>query len=294
MYEQVMKPKENKSPEVVNSITQKKSNEKASFEFVDNRQESIQMRKAQDTIDPVVNTEKVTQLNRDKGGRRGKKNRRKKEHDLKKQKGSTDVYEERLEAKLKAQRKKGYHERSTRKQAGKSAGPIDVLGESVTTNPFSSREIEKFPMKGEINPSRVRTAQSGAQEHFSDGRSIASTAHELRNPKDDTDVPGIKVVESGGELYSLDHRRLVAYRKSGKLAPYEMSDNEKDLLRKKSTKDNGMSMKIVASERIPMSGYDMTDLSDHGEEEEDFFEDEYEMEDESQDMEDFSDDYDSI
>jgi 5-methylcytosine-specific restriction endonuclease McrA len=44
MYEQVEKPKENKSRSVANSVTQKKSNEKQGFGFVDNRQEAITQR----------------------------------------------------------------------------------------------------------------------------------------------------------------------------------------------------------------------------------------------------------
>jgi len=45
MYEQVEKPKENKSKAVVNSVAQKKSNGKQGFGFVDNRPESITQRK---------------------------------------------------------------------------------------------------------------------------------------------------------------------------------------------------------------------------------------------------------
>ena len=41
MYSQVEKPKENKSRAVANSVTQKKSNVKQGFGFVDNRQQSV-------------------------------------------------------------------------------------------------------------------------------------------------------------------------------------------------------------------------------------------------------------
>jgi len=47
MYEQIEKPKENKSRAIVNSVTQKKSNVKYGFGFVDNRPESIAQRKMQ-------------------------------------------------------------------------------------------------------------------------------------------------------------------------------------------------------------------------------------------------------
>lgn len=45
MYDQVEKPKENKSRGVANSVSQKKSSAKQGFEFVDNRPEAIMQRK---------------------------------------------------------------------------------------------------------------------------------------------------------------------------------------------------------------------------------------------------------
>ena len=45
MYEQVEKPKENKSRAVANSVAQKKSSGKQGFGFEDNRLESITQRK---------------------------------------------------------------------------------------------------------------------------------------------------------------------------------------------------------------------------------------------------------
>jgi hypothetical protein len=47
MYVQVKKPKENKSRAVANSVTQKKSNVKQSFGFVDNRPKSNAQKKIQ-------------------------------------------------------------------------------------------------------------------------------------------------------------------------------------------------------------------------------------------------------
>jgi hypothetical protein len=45
MYEQTVKPKENKSRAVANSVTQKKSNRKQGFGVVDNRPEVVAQRK---------------------------------------------------------------------------------------------------------------------------------------------------------------------------------------------------------------------------------------------------------
>ena len=51
MYAQVEKPKENKSSSVANSVTQKKSNGKQGFGFVDKRPETIAQRKLQEMVD---------------------------------------------------------------------------------------------------------------------------------------------------------------------------------------------------------------------------------------------------
>ncbi|WP_221937439.1 eCIS core domain-containing protein [Shewanella psychropiezotolerans] len=50
MYEQIEKPKENKSRAVANSVAQKKSNVKKGFRFVDNRPEFIAQRKVQGMV----------------------------------------------------------------------------------------------------------------------------------------------------------------------------------------------------------------------------------------------------
>jgi hypothetical protein len=51
MYEQVEKPKENKSMITENSVTQKKGNGNRGFSFVDNRPEAVAQRKTQDLLD---------------------------------------------------------------------------------------------------------------------------------------------------------------------------------------------------------------------------------------------------
>lgn len=48
MYEQVEKPKENKSQSLTNAISQRQSSGASTFQFVDNRPEAIQMRKLQE------------------------------------------------------------------------------------------------------------------------------------------------------------------------------------------------------------------------------------------------------
>ena len=56
MYEQVEKSKETKSKSVANSVTQKRSNGRQGFEFVDNRPEAQQIRKIQEMADDFSST----------------------------------------------------------------------------------------------------------------------------------------------------------------------------------------------------------------------------------------------
>lgn len=51
MYEQVEKPKENKSRAVANSVAQKQSSDNSTFKFVDNRQEAVAQRRQVDKVE---------------------------------------------------------------------------------------------------------------------------------------------------------------------------------------------------------------------------------------------------
>jgi hypothetical protein len=62
MYEQVEKPKENKSRSIANSVGQNKSNVKQGFGFVDNRPEAVAQRKLQEMVDNSSKTKSITQL----------------------------------------------------------------------------------------------------------------------------------------------------------------------------------------------------------------------------------------
>lgn len=70
MYEQVKKPKENKSRVVANSVAQKRSDERKMVGFVDNRAEAIIQKKLQEKMNNSIPFEQIVQL---KGGRQGKR-----------------------------------------------------------------------------------------------------------------------------------------------------------------------------------------------------------------------------
>ncbi|PCI96280.1 MAG: hypothetical protein COB15_10950 [Flavobacteriales bacterium] len=62
MYEQVEKPKENKSEAIANSVTQNKSNKKQGFGFVDNRLELFAQRKLQEMASKSVQVSQLMPL----------------------------------------------------------------------------------------------------------------------------------------------------------------------------------------------------------------------------------------
>lgn len=62
MYEQVKKPKENKSRAVANSVAQKKSNVKQGFGFVDNRPEVMNQRKVQEKVNGISQAKTIQRV----------------------------------------------------------------------------------------------------------------------------------------------------------------------------------------------------------------------------------------
>ena len=81
MYEQIEKPKENKSRAVANSVTQKKSAGKQGFGFVDNRPQTIVQRNIQEKANnfPQANQSETIQL-KPKESKHNRKNKRLAKH----------------------------------------------------------------------------------------------------------------------------------------------------------------------------------------------------------------------
>ncbi|KZL12451.1 DUF6862 domain-containing protein [Pseudovibrio sp. Ad26] len=69
---------------------------------------------------------------------------------------------------------------------------------------------------GALNPSSVRFTQNSIGAKFSDGRSVDDLIIGLRNGSvDPSSLPPIRTFEANGQLFSLDNRRLYAYRQAG-------------------------------------------------------------------------------
>lgn len=73
----------------------------------------------------------------------------------------------------------------------------------------------------------MRFSQKTISYRFRDGTTIDDLADRLRRGLTDPDsVPPIRVVERRGLLYTLDNRRLEAFRRAGVAVPYVMATED--------------------------------------------------------------------
>lgn len=98
-----------------------------------------------------------------------------------------------------------------------------------------------------IDPNEVRFSQDSIYYRFLDGSTIDELAEALRTGQvDPDDVPPIRLVERGGRLFTLDNRRLEAFRRAGLNVPYRMATPEEARAEiwKFTTKNGGISVRI--------------------------------------------------
>ncbi len=78
-----------------------------------------------------------------------------------------------------------------------------------------------------IDPASVRFSQSSIDRNFGAGGSIGDLAASLRSGAlKPNDIPPIRLVERDGHLFTLDNRRLEAFRRAGVAVPYRMATSE--------------------------------------------------------------------
>lgn len=102
-------------------------------------------------------------------------------------------------------------------------------------------------MPDRINPGVVRFSQSSIKAAFSDGRTIDDLAEGLKTAAvDAAGVPPIRLVGRDGELFTLDNRRLEAFRRAGVDVPYVMAtpDEIADEAWKFTTRNGGVSVRV--------------------------------------------------
>uniref|UniRef100_UPI003F49333C hypothetical protein n=1 Tax=Pseudonocardia sp. CA-138482 TaxID=3240023 RepID=UPI003F49333C len=87
-----------------------------------------------------------------------------------------------------------------------------------------SPEGSQLLKSGTINPASVRFTQDDIGGNFRDGRTVKDLVEGLRNGSvDPAKIPMIRLVEKDGKLYSLDNRRLAAFKEAGVDVRYRMA-----------------------------------------------------------------------
>ena len=75
-----------------------------------------------------------------------------------------------------------------------------------------------------LSPQSIRFSQNSVQATFKDGRSIEEVAAGLRSGRiNPNEVPPIRLVERDGKLFTLDNRRLEAFRRAQVEVPARMA-----------------------------------------------------------------------
>ncbi len=98
-----------------------------------------------------------------------------------------------------------------------------------------------------MDPNAVRFSQSSIKYRFRDGRTIDDLAEGLRSGRVHAeDVPPLRLVQREGQLFTLDNRRLEAFRRAGVAIPWRMATPEEveAAANKFSTKNGGTSIRV--------------------------------------------------
>ena len=78
-----------------------------------------------------------------------------------------------------------------------------------------------------ISPSLVRFSQESIGPRFKTGETIDDLAEDLRSGRiAPAAIPPVRLVERNGLMYTLDNRRLEAFRRAGVDVPYRMATAE--------------------------------------------------------------------
>ncbi len=101
--------------------------------------------------------------------------------------------------------------------------------------------------RGRLDPHLIRFSQASVRYKFGDGSTIDDLAEGLHAGRiQPEDVLPVRLVEREGLLFTLDNRRLEAFRRAGVDVPYRMaSDGEASgEVWKFTTKNDGVSVRV--------------------------------------------------
>jgi hypothetical protein len=77
-----------------------------------------------------------------------------------------------------------------------------------------------------MNPYQVRFSQDSIKYQFADGTTIDDLAAQLKSGNVQAhDIPALRLVEKEGLLYTLDNRRLEAFRRAGSNISWRMASS---------------------------------------------------------------------
>jgi len=99
---------------------------------------------------------------------------------------------------------------------------------------------------GKIDPSEIRYSQNSISSTFKNGQKVSELIDNLKNGYiNPSDVEPIRIVEKDGRIYSLDNRRLYAFKEAGVDVPYiKLDEIPKNQTFKFTTENEGTSIFI--------------------------------------------------
>jgi hypothetical protein len=132
---------------------------------------------------------------------------------------------------------------------------ISIFGSMAGTAAIHARRLAAFPAFNlpvvrpiaSINPHAVRFSQSSISNTFRNGTTIDDLAISLKSGSTRiNEIPSIRLVEKNNILYTLDNRRLEAFRRASLQIPYRMATAEEIATEmwKFTTKNEGISVRI--------------------------------------------------
>lgn len=101
-----------------------------------------------------------------------------------------------------------------------SAGDISALQRDFV----AAETVGGLAESGTLSPAGIRFSQNSISGAFRDGGSVKQLAADLRSGAvDPSSIPPIRVLERGGNVYTLDNRRLAAFQEAGVDVPYRLA-----------------------------------------------------------------------
>lgn len=108
--------------------------------------------------------------------------------------------------------------------------------------------MDGLPDEGFLDPRLIRSSQDSILPTFRTGETVLDLAAGLRSGRiGPADVPPIRIFERGGKHFTLDLRRLGAFRLAGMPVPYRVA-TEREVRRESwnlTTKNDGRSVRVT-------------------------------------------------